>query len=399
MARRCSNGSVRLGSPWHTDRVLRRRAAPKRDRGGLVLVALFSAVFVLAGGAVLYRGAISPALDARAADRWTTTECTITQASIAGRIDDGTSEYMPDVRYTYDVGGQVRTGKRIGFGLERWSSDRGAVERTIARYRVGERVACHYDPDAPDQVVLVRAAPGGLSAGLAGLGFMLVGLAVFAMAVRTRHDARVRAQQAADPDAAPALIRLDENGLGDLLVAGGLAAAFTAPLPFVFDGGFTTLGRALVALLIIPLALGLQTWFWRRLLRAIGPRVSVSVAAPARLGGPLTVDVALRGWTTIRAVSVRLTGREESNDGDGADGETEIHAFLDKEIATATGDGRVARLSATCGLPRETMPTWAADANRIRWVLTIDADVARWTDVHAEYELHVAPPDDEVDDG
>lgn len=66
--------------------------------------------------------------------------------------------------YRYEVGGRAYCSNRLGFGDE-----------FIAQkhFRIGEKVNVYYDPDDPQNAVLVRNFPGSVSIGLIMVGTAL----------------------------------------------------------------------------------------------------------------------------------------------------------------------------------------------------------------------------------
>lgn len=356
----------------------------------MIWVFVFGAVFAIAGAVTVYRGAVAPYLQRRDAARWVSSPCTVTKVAVAQRADgDGGRQYAPRVTYTYEAEGRLRHGDRISFGDGLWSNDRDRAARAAGHYRVGQTITCFYDPRDPGRVVLERSVPGGTGAAMVGLGFVLVGLGIIATELRDRRRARRLAAPPTSADAPPQLTRLGDHGLDHLLFAGGFAAAFTAPVPFLITETFEGVGYFAMSLLFGAIALGLQLWFWHRLLRAIGPRITVAVDRAPRLEAKVTITVELRGWMPIRSARVRLLGREEATHRVGTDTVTDTDVFFEREVAAVRRPGRAARLTGTVALPGETMPTWSANSNRVRWVIAIDADIATWPDVTDEYEVLV----------
>lgn len=353
---------------------------------------LFAAVFAGAGAVTIYRGAISPHLERRAAASWVAGRCTITEVAIAQDVDsDGDRQYAPRVAYRLEVGGQSVRGERISFGERAWTNDLAKAKRGAARYHVGQTVDCFYDPDRPSRVVLSRTVPGGTMVAAFGLGFLLVGLGIAASELRERRQARRLAAHPAGPEAPPLLTRLGEHGLDHLLLRGGFAAAFSAPVPYLVADALDGPMHALFALIFGAVGLGLQAWFWHRLLRAIGPRVDVRVDGTPSLGETVMIAVDLAGWMPIRTARLRLIGREEATHRVGTDTVTDTAVFFERQLAAVRSPRRAARMSGEVQVPHDTMPTWSAGSNRIRWVIAIDADIATWPDVTDEYELRIGP--------
>lgn len=358
------------------------RATPRRPWLGPLL---FGAIFFLAGVFTIYQGVIGPRRAVRASAGWRATTCTITASQVQERRDsDGDRQFRARVEYRYQVGGRRLTGDRVDLGRA-WSDDRAWAATIVGRYRVGADVTCFYDPRKPTQVTLRRDAPTSTLLGLFGLGVALVGLGVALTALRVRRP----------PDLPPGLTRLTERGASDLFFAGGFAVVFTAAPAMMIMRGPSGVAEVLFTLVLVAIALGLQLWCWHKLLRAIGPRIELGLDGPARLGGRVTIAVALRTRRSIRSVTVRLLGREEATHRVGTDDITDRETFFEATVAEAHAPTTSMRLGGTVEVPADAVPTWAGTSNRIRWVVAIHADIAVWPDVDDEYELEVTAPDED----
>jgi len=117
---------------------------------------------------------------AAASQAWPAAQGQITAASMHSytRSDnDGndTTYYEPKIEYTYAVGGQTLTGKRVAFGAAA-TTNRAKAEQTVGRYTPGAPVAIYYNPARPQDAVLERSASNMTGALLAGI--MMLGGAV-----------------------------------------------------------------------------------------------------------------------------------------------------------------------------------------------------------------------------
>src|SRR5258705_6808470 len=94
----------------------------------------------------------------------------------AGVEESGGSEggtvYRALVTYSYQVGGQEFQNNRRVFGDTVSSSNRGAAERTAARFVAGSSVPVYYNPANPQDAVLERTS--GVAGLMFGLGALFV---------------------------------------------------------------------------------------------------------------------------------------------------------------------------------------------------------------------------------
>jgi hypothetical protein len=88
---------------------------------------------------------------------------------------EGGNVYRAQVTYSYQAGGRDFQNNRRVFGDSVSSNDRGAAERTAARFVAGSSVPVFYNPANPQDAVLERkSGVAGLMFGLAAV-FLLLG--------------------------------------------------------------------------------------------------------------------------------------------------------------------------------------------------------------------------------
>ena len=107
---------------------------------------------------------------AEESQNWAGTPGTVTLAEVkrsVNRDEDGNEsyDYFPKVEYSYQVGGETLTGKRLAFGGILAQKNPASVQKTLEHYPVGGQVTVFYDPNKPSDAVLERQA-GGLKWGL-----------------------------------------------------------------------------------------------------------------------------------------------------------------------------------------------------------------------------------------
>src|SRR5262245_43264574 len=128
--------------------------------GAPIFVALgVSGVLALAGIGLLTWWLVSRRR-AAASQSWPSAQAQMTTASIhtfQQRDNEGTTTmyHEPKVEYTYTVGGQTYTGKRIAFGAVA-STDRSKAEQALGRYTPSAAIDVYYNPQRPQDAVLER---------------------------------------------------------------------------------------------------------------------------------------------------------------------------------------------------------------------------------------------------
>ena len=117
---------------------------------------------------------------AQKAAGWRAVNGTITATEIKEHtsIDDedgiGTTQYEPVVHYSYAVGGQTYTGKRIGYGFNRF--DLGTARKKLEQYPQGSSVEVRYNPEKPEEAVLETTVGGSKVLLIVGMIFLVIGL-------------------------------------------------------------------------------------------------------------------------------------------------------------------------------------------------------------------------------
>ena len=105
--------------------------------------------------------------EARAMQAWTRTPCMIVSSS----MEDAGEDFRLLISYRYTVDGTAYTGSRYG-EQERFTTESiEEIQQTLKRLSEGKQVDCYFNPDHPEQSVLVLPAPG--TAGLAMVFSML----------------------------------------------------------------------------------------------------------------------------------------------------------------------------------------------------------------------------------
>jgi hypothetical protein len=123
----------------------------------------------------------------RESESWVQTTATITKAELMTSNTTDSVEYRILVVYEYVANGVSYTGKRIGFGPRSYlRKKRAQIE--LERYPVSGMVVAYFNPEKPEEAVLVREAPSNIL--YLAMGISLLGLAagiVLWTAIRAGH--------------------------------------------------------------------------------------------------------------------------------------------------------------------------------------------------------------------
>ncbi|HEX2763370.1 MAG TPA: DUF3592 domain-containing protein [Allosphingosinicella sp.] len=115
---------------------------------------------------------------AKSAETWPTAmgrvvSCEVVEEESRDREGHTTTWYNPVVSYSYSVGGQERTGRRLRFGNYR-SGSRRKAEAMMAPYAVGSSPTVRYNPERPEECVLETRKPGPIYLVMAAFGLLFV---------------------------------------------------------------------------------------------------------------------------------------------------------------------------------------------------------------------------------
>ncbi|HEX4966272.1 MAG TPA: DUF3592 domain-containing protein [Thermoanaerobaculia bacterium] len=376
------------------------------------LVAFFG-VFFLIGAAAFYFATVRPAMQALAARSWTETECTVLSSQVGTHSGSDSDTYSVDVVYTYEVEGRGYQSNRYGF-LGGSSSGRAGKEEVVARYPPGARVPCWYDPAHPEQAVLSREPSAEWLFGLIPLVFVLVGAAGMAWAFRAGRRARATAVALPLAPSEPFGVQAPPAALGggpmDLKPAAtpwgkllGLTVATLVWNGFVsvfvvqgISGWRAHRAEGCLILFLIPFVLiGLWLLYaaFRQLLILFNPRLYLSLT-PGAVG---VGESAYLQWrfssraAGVTRVTIVLEGREEARYQRGTTTYTDKSVFASLTLLDTQQPGEIESGSVSFAVPADTIPSFTAPHNKVRWALKAHCDIKAWPDSDDEYELLVRP--------
>jgi hypothetical protein len=131
-----------------------RSRSPDAD-GGRWFLGLLGIFVALIG--VLFAWLMWRSFDrAREMRAWPQVSCRILESRIESRRHDPQSpiEYRHVVAFGYEFNGSLYTSDRITSRGSSWSSKRGPIADSAARYTAGQKAQCHVNPQDPSFAVL-----------------------------------------------------------------------------------------------------------------------------------------------------------------------------------------------------------------------------------------------------
>jgi hypothetical protein len=337
--------------------------------------------------------------------------------------------FRPEIRIRYELNGrkyEVWTYDAVNM----FSPGKAAKQAIIDRFQVGATYPCWYDPDRPDQGVLVRGYTWSLSYVLL-LGSVAV-LVLGGCALYSSWKNRGKtAEQIAVEQAGGAALRLDPDRptvpMLDLSQSPGSTLAYRLPMP----GGsllgclfFTLVWNAITAPLVLASYLGwdgmegIEKWILTIaailfvLIGLLLILLLIYIAVRDSLVGPTTVEVSdhplvpggrcevflsQSGRLTLKMNSLRVLCicEEEAKRTDRGNTSSETRRVFEEEIIVREGfevqPGLPFEVRGELRIPPGAMHSFVTVHNQVRWKVAVRGDVARWPDVDCEYPIVVLP--------
>lgn len=153
-----------------------------RKASGLAGLLVFGLIFGGVGYALAFHWGGPLIAKAEDSALWPVVAGTIESAEIVSSTDgDGDTMYEADVVFVYEIGGRVYRSADVQVGGQVRSSSRRLALHVVNRYRAGDAVSVHYNPDDPGEAVLEPGkSAGGQLVFWIGIAFLGFGLFIIA---------------------------------------------------------------------------------------------------------------------------------------------------------------------------------------------------------------------------
>ncbi|MCA8999653.1 MAG: DUF3592 domain-containing protein [Planctomycetaceae bacterium] len=390
---------------------------------------LFSSIFFVVGSAMFYLMGLSPWMSVLSAQSWQETPCVILAPEAGG----------PKLRYSYDINGREFIGTEYSF--DKMNGGLPAENDLRREFPVGANTVCYVDPGDLSNAVLHRGFVAGMLWGLFPIPFLLVGLIgyiVLFFAVRNRKSigsglspslanlssrgetggpdrpsmraSSVTAVQTVSNSDFDDEDLIDESGPVTLTVESSPLGKFIGTLIFAviwnsIVGVFVFLigsewmngkGEWFPTLFMIPFVLiglgviGAAVYFF---LATFNPTPVMTMSRRLiPLAGTADLNWEFAGNTrSIRNLRIVLKGVEEARYTRGTDTYTDTETFYEEDVFNATDPTEIEVGSAELTIPGDTMHSFSASNNKIKWSLEVQGDIPLWPDVHAVFPIRVVP--------
>jgi len=406
----------------------------KTGCGGTMALVVFFAIFLFVGLFFMYLIADSVVMPYIRSGNFVQIPCTITRSEVSDRMDDGSRLYAAEIEYDYEYLGQKYHSDKTGFS-DSSGSWKGSYQAVVDRYPLGSQQVCFVDPEKHDYAVLERKWSWMfLMLGIPGL-FVLVGTGgIIGVLMPSRpkrnqyfgsssainsQDKLAYGEDAQSSVVATSLDMILKNQPFPHYDA-GLAEkprelpTMTSPVMILgcaiffalFWNGITWLifismlrdnnakffGLAFMSLFLL-VGLGLIAWVFYQFLALFNPKPTVAISRsllPIGSSSDLTWKFSSTP-TSMSQLVIKLIGEEEAQYRRGTDTVTDKKIFFEKILFDSFEPTAMEQGTVQVEIPDNSMHTFMASHNKIRWKITLKGSIPKWPDVMHDYELLVCP--------
>ena len=140
----------------------------------------FVFAFFLGGAAAIFFG-YRNRQKATESLNWPKVPGTITEAEVRKDYDTDaegftTTTYVPEIKYQYQVGGEEFSNQQISFGGTKTYSSSKKAEEALSQYPVNGSVSVYYNPENPEESVLVQGTKGTMTLIIVGAAFIAISI-------------------------------------------------------------------------------------------------------------------------------------------------------------------------------------------------------------------------------
>jgi hypothetical protein len=392
----------------------RKSAAPLFRRFGWLVVGAVGALVAVLGYALFTTKYLEPSRLMAESAHWSDTQCKVVTSRVLEHSSDDGTVYSVDILYEYSAAGEVHRSNRFNF-LDNRVGGRRESQDIVNANPPGSKCVVYFDPLNPGAAVLERGGSLSTISWLLPLVFIAVGGMVLILGVgraivlpEAPLTSAIRATAPQMPGAPFQKTAPDE----ELVIGQGRIRRFIGCLMLILMAaiwnGFIGLfvvefflkgrlgwGSVFPALIIIPfVAVGLLliAIIFPALLGIFSPILRIKLrTAGLRPGGRTEIDWTVHGTPKPVSLEITIEGQEEATYERGTDTTTDIRVFAVIPVAKvgpaelSNGSGRTLAV-----FPPDTVPTFRAPHNAIRWYLRAKMEVPRLPDVSEEHELKIA---------
>lgn len=394
----------------------------------------FGLLFAIIGFVMLASFVVFPGYKKQISADWPAAKCEITKAKLEEHVGEDSTSYSVDFSYHFSVNGQRYTGDRYSFVDV--SGDLSVARKQIKEFPVGSTRECFYDPDNPSDCVLDRTNSNQswlsiiLPLSFAGMGTLFFFVGLFAKEPNSKTGS-LRGSSSSD-NANVATNRLDaktEFGETDeaalesdrldgqwssprklkpthtrlamfvgltcagLFWNGILSVFFLVPDGPLQGGGVMSVFFALFMVPFVLVGAGLIFGAGYYFLAMFNPKVEVALSTGAvPLGGDFDIAWEVEGKIErIKKLTIEVEAVQLATYQRGTDTRTDIEVFELLPVAAVDDPAAIAFGSESVTIPAESMHSFEAPRNEIKWKVVVRGEIPWAPDIQEEFEFRVTP--------
>ncbi len=393
---------------------------------GRKFLAVFFAIFLVAGIAASWLAFIRPALKVQVARDWPAVPCVVESSRVRSHDSDDGTTYSVDILYRYEAGGKVRRSNRYAF-LGGSSSGYEGKREIVDTHPPDHETVCYVNPDDPSEAVLNREMTTGMWLLSFTLLFPLIGAGGLLGMASGKFKGRQPSPTGFSPSASPTRAAGGAGGAGGrsaplinhgestgepvtlkcestpgkkavgalffALIWNGIVSIFVVQVIRGFIDGDPEWFLTFFMIPFVAVGLGAIGMFVYFLLAMRNPKATLVVNADRLpLGSVLDVAWDLVGRTDkLTRLRIHLEGEEKAEYRQGTNTYTDTQVFREIDLIDTTDGVEMVSGAASVTIPRDTMHSFEAEHNKIIWHLRVRGEIPLWPDVHQAYVIEVLP--------
>lgn len=400
---------------------------------------LFGLIFLGIGLGVLIFGGLRPYFQKQQSTNWPTAACEITQAKLEKHQSDDSTRYSVDFHYNFKVNGRHYSGQRYSFADEEGSKKE--AKRQMKAFPKGSSRECFFNPKDPLDCVLDRTNQDqGWFTFIFPIPFVAIGGAVLGFALFGRRDdgksisgsiaskrakvphpggdglmsggalsiplggSKVAFDNPADQlDAElfdPLKLKPSSSRIGKVIGVGAMALFWNGIVSTFFfasgefgNFGWFEIGMGLFMIPFVLIGLLLIAGTFHSFLAIFNPTVEIAFSSGAvPLGGQVDVAWQLEGrFERVKKLTIEVIASQHATYQRGTDTVTDVEIFEKLLVAESTDVTDIAFGSKTVTIPIDSMHTFDARRNKIKWRVMVRGEIPLAPDISEEFEFRVTP--------
>ncbi len=391
----------------------------RNKRLGQIGVIFLGMIFLAAGLLMTYHFSYRPISKLIRANSWPELPCKVVSGTVQSHDSDDGTTYSVDILYEYSFGGKTYRSNKYDF-LGGSSSGHSAKQEIVERYLSMQNPVCHVDPADPGQAVLEKKLSWKYALCLFPLAFVIAGMAIIRAGLSSFRQKTIYTQDGisfsgdyllrgtgnaseyrGSTDSDGFIVLKTQTPASHKLLGAVLICLFWNGIVSVFVsemiGGFR-LGRPqwFLTFFLIPfeiVGLCLLGAVVYQFLALFNPWLKLTLRpAILRPGTSAELEWEIHGRKErIKALTITLSGREESSYRRGTSSCTDKSTFFMKQLFVSQAFQKIEDGSAKFQIPAETMHSFEAESNKIIWEISVHGEIGRWPDVKQEHKIIVSP--------